>query len=93
MDGVFECYTCEDNVREVVNHPVSTWRVPNKTAISSGTYPVVLDVSARLGPGSPPILNIPRFEGIRIHVTGVRLPSPAPCFQAVTGDLTFSRPA
>ena len=66
-DGDFECFTLEDLVREVPGRPVSTWKIQNETAIPVGTYPVVIDLSNRFQCDMPHILNVPGFDGIRIH--------------------------
>ena len=67
VDGVFECFTLEDVVREVKGKPVSAWKVPGKTAIPYRAYEVVLDYSNRFKRVMPHILDVPGFEGIRIH--------------------------
>ncbi len=60
VDGVHECYTCEDVVR-------TGPKVPGQTAIPAGTYPVVVNMSARFKRRLPLLLDVPGFEGIRIH--------------------------
>lgn len=67
IDGVFSCYTLEDVVREILGRPVSEWKIPKQTAISYGTYPVVIDFSQRFQRPMPHILSVPGFDGIRIH--------------------------
>lgn len=67
IDGKDECYTLEDVVREVKNRPVEQWKVPGATAIPSGTYTVIIDHSNRFNRMMPHILNVPGFEGVRIH--------------------------
>lgn len=67
VDGVYECYTLEDKVREVDNMPVGQWKIPGQTAIPRGTYFVGIDDSHRFGRPMPHILNVPGFEGVRIH--------------------------
>lgn len=60
VDGVFECYTLEDVVRDGA-------KVAGQTAIPYGGYDVVIDMSNRFKRMMPHILNVPNFEGIRIH--------------------------
>jgi hypothetical protein len=67
IDGVFECYTLEDTVREVPGKPVSEWKIPKVTAIPTGTYKVDITPSARYRRDMPIVLDVPGFTGIRIH--------------------------
>jgi hypothetical protein len=67
VDGVFECYSLEDSVREVPLKPVSEWKIAGQTAIPAGTYDVVIDFSNRFHRLMPHILNVPGFTGVRIH--------------------------
>jgi Family of unknown function (DUF5675) len=59
VDGKFECYTLEDVVRPV--------KIKGMTAISAGVYEVVISHSARFQRLLPLLLNVPNFDGIRIH--------------------------
>ena len=59
IDGKFECYTLEDIERDV--------KIKSETAIKKGTYKVVLTMSNRFKKIMPLLLNVPEFEGIRIH--------------------------
>jgi len=61
IDGIFFCYTLEDMVRE---HGV---KVAKQTAIPEGRYQVIVDQSVRFNRAMPHILNVPMFDGIRIH--------------------------
>jgi len=63
LDGVWECFTLEDVVRDV--------KIPGKTAIPEGRYEVVVDYSPRFKQPLPHVLNVPAFEGIRIHAGNV----------------------
>ena len=72
VDGVRECFTLEDPVREKRYDdgsliPVRVWKIPGATAIPSGRYPLVLDWSLRFGRVMPHILGVPGFSAIRIH--------------------------
>jgi hypothetical protein len=59
IDGVFECYTVEDQIRDV--------KVQGETAIPAGTYTVIMNMSQRFGIVMPLIENVPGFTGVRIH--------------------------
>lgn len=59
IDGIFECYTLED-----VERPV---KIKSETAIPKGTYKVIINQSNRFKRLLPLLLNVPNFEGVRIH--------------------------
>jgi hypothetical protein len=59
LNGTFFCYTCEDAVRSV--------KIPGKTAIPAGRYGIIMNMSARFGKIMPLLLNVPGFDGVRIH--------------------------
>jgi hypothetical protein len=59
IDGKFECYTLEDKEREV--------KIKCETAIPKGEYKVIINQSNRLKRLLPLLLNVPNFEGVRIH--------------------------
>ncbi len=67
INGQFQCHTLEDVVREQPGVPVAQWKVPGKTAIPTGTYKVVIDMSTRFQKMMLHILNVPGFDGVRIH--------------------------
>ena len=60
LDGVFECYTLEDVVREE--------KIFGETAIPAGTYTVVVSYSPRFKRDLPLLVSVPGFEGVRIHI-------------------------
>lgn len=62
VDGIFECFTCEDIVR-----PDGEAKVYGKTAIPHGEYSVEITFSPHFQRQLPLLLNVPGFEGIRIH--------------------------
>lgn len=61
IDGKLFCDTLEDVVRP------DGVKVYGETAIPSGTYKVILNMSNRFKRIMPLLLNVPNFEGIRIH--------------------------
>src|SRR5207245_6182775 len=67
IDGVFDCFTLEDLVREIPGKPVSEWKVPKETAIPSGNYAVIINDSVRFKRPLPLLINVPGFSGVRIH--------------------------
>jgi hypothetical protein len=67
INGAFECWTLEDEVREREGEPVEAWKVPHETAIPRGEYLVIIDYSNRFKKDLPHVLNVPGFEGVRIH--------------------------
>lgn len=66
-DGVFDCFTLEDVVREIPGEPVAAWKVPGKTAIPAGRYRVTLENSPRFGPDTLTLNGVEGFSFIRIH--------------------------
>lgn len=59
IDDQFFCFTLEDVVRDV--------KIPGQTAIPCGSYEVITNYSARFKKVMPLLLNVPGFEGVRIH--------------------------
>lgn len=64
IDGEFVCNTIEDKVRVLKSEKD---KVYGRTAIPSGIYRVVIDYSNRFKKFLPHILDVPFFEGIRMH--------------------------
>lgn len=64
VDGVWECFTLEDTDRRLEDDGKKIYA---KTAIPRGTYDVIIDHSNRFGRMLPHILDVPQFEGVRIH--------------------------
>jgi hypothetical protein len=67
VDGAFECFTCEDQIRERAGEPVATWKVPGQTAIPQGRYRVTLRESPRFARQVPLVIAVPGFTDIEIH--------------------------
>jgi hypothetical protein len=59
VDGQYECYVLEDVEREV--------KIYGQTAIPLGRYKIVSDYSNRFRRQLPHLLDVPGFEGVRIH--------------------------
>jgi hypothetical protein len=59
IDGKFECFTLEDAVRPV--------KIKGLTAVPYGAYEVIISWSARFKRQLPLLLEVPHFDGIRIH--------------------------
>lgn len=63
VDGAYFCDTLEDRVRDLVIER----KVKGSTAIPAGRYRVILNWSPRFKKPLPLLLDVPHFEGIRIH--------------------------
>ena len=62
LNGILECYTLEDTVRE------DDIKLPGRTAIPAGCYDVAITESPRFGNELMPLLlDVPNFTWIRIH--------------------------
>lgn len=61
VNGIKSCYTLEDVKRD------GDVKVDGATAIPAGEYDVIIDYSTRFKKMMPHILNVPGFDGIRIH--------------------------
>lgn len=59
LNGTFMCYTLEDVERAT--------KIYGATAIPKGAYKGIVNVSARFKRMMPLLLNVPGFEGVRIH--------------------------
>lgn len=67
INGKYLCYTLEDKVREIENKAVRDWKVYGETAIPMGIYGLAVTMSPRFKKILPLLLNVPGFEGVRIH--------------------------
>lgn len=59
LGGTFVCHTLEDAIRDV--------KIKGETAIPAGTYKIAVTMSNRFKKPLPLLLNVPNYEGIRIH--------------------------
>lgn len=60
-------FSLEDAFREVMGSPVADWKIPGQTAIPMGNYRVIINFSQRFQKHLPLLLDVPGFQGIRIH--------------------------
>jgi hypothetical protein len=67
VNGIWQCFTLEDVIREQPGVPVEKWKIQNETAIPAGTYKVITDFSQRFQRKMMHVLDVPGFDGIRIH--------------------------
>ena len=63
-NGVKICDTLEPKYRDYKGGEL---KVPRKSAVPEGTYPVVVTKSWKFGKYLPLLVGVPGFEGIRIH--------------------------
>ena len=59
------CNTLEDCDRQL--ELVHNVKIPGRSAIPRGRYPLAIDESGRFKRLMPHILSVPSFEGVRIH--------------------------
>lgn len=67
VDGGVDLFTLEDVEREIEGKIVLEWKVPGKTAIGRGKYKVEITYSPRFKRHMPELMNVPGFDGVRIH--------------------------
>ena len=71
VDGKYFCDTIEDKDRGLKTssplEEIKAVKVYGETAIPTGDYDVILSKSAKFGKVLPEILNVPGWEGVRIH--------------------------
>lgn len=63
-NGVKICDTLEPTWRDFKGGEL---KVPRKSAVPEGTYPVVVTKSKKFGKYLPLLVGVPGFEGVRIH--------------------------
>lgn len=64
IDGIFECYTIEDEDRKLESGGV---KVQNLTAIPKGIYNMTISMSNRFKKFLIEVLAVNQFSGIRMH--------------------------
>ena len=71
VNGVFECFILEDKDRGLrKDMPISeliVMKIKTRTAIPTGRYEIVVSFSDKFQKMLPLLLDVPAFDGIRIH--------------------------
>jgi hypothetical protein len=71
LDGKFECHILEDVDRglhqDMLLDEIIHKKIPKRTAIPSGRYEIKLTWSKRFQKVLPQIMNVPGYDGVRIH--------------------------
>lgn len=70
INDVYFCDTIEDTVRDLNKNGKfdnGEKKIHSKTAIPYGTYEIKWTYSPRFKKYTPQLMNVPSFEGIRIH--------------------------
>ena len=62
VDGEYQCYVLEDRYR-----PPPEAKIPGATCIPCGRYEVRITHAPKFARDLPLVLDVPEFEGIRIH--------------------------
>ena len=74
INDEFECYVMEDVDRFLEDSEANgNVKVKGETAIPLGTYNVIVNMSTRFRKLMPLLINVPQFEGIRIHAGNTHL--------------------
>lgn len=61
VNGAHFCYTLEDAVR------LPGVKIKDKTAVPAGVYRLDVNKSPKFGRVMPLLLNVPNFDGVRVH--------------------------
>ena len=71
VDGAYFCDTLEDKDRglrqDMPLSEIKRIKVANETAIPTGTYKIIVNISPKFGRMLPRLLDVPGFDGILIH--------------------------
>jgi hypothetical protein len=59
VNSIFECFALEPTIRAV--------KIKGETAIPFGRYKVVITMSPHFGRPLPLLVDVPGFDGVRIH--------------------------
>lgn len=67
IDGIEQCYTLEDQERQIEGQPTSKWKVYGETAIPRGRYKIELTYSPTFKRLLPILIDVEGFTYIRMH--------------------------
>lgn len=67
IDGEYFCDTLEDTVRDLDKNGQNEDKIWGQTAIPYGRYQVIISYSPKFKKNMPLLLNVPGYEGVRIH--------------------------
>lgn len=71
VNNVFQCHILEDKDRGLTSdmelEEIKKIKIKSQTAIPTGTYLIVNSFSPRFKKYLPLLLNVPGYEGVRIH--------------------------
>ena len=71
IDDIFECFTLEDKDRDLTKtqdlKDIMKAKIHGMTAIPYGEYEIVITWSNRFKCLMPLLVNVPGYEGVRIH--------------------------
>ena len=71
IDGEFQCFVLEDEDRGLNSsmslEEIIAKKVPGQTCIPQGEYKVIITHSNRFNRDLPLLVNVPGYDGIRIH--------------------------
>lgn len=71
INGKYACDTLEDTDRGLTQdmslEKIKKLKVYGETAIPTGKYQVIWSYSAKFKRGLPLLLNVPGYEGVRLH--------------------------
>ena len=71
LNGQFECFILEDKDRGLhqgmTRSELTALKIKHQTAIPTGRYEIAINFSNKFNKMLPLLLDVPAFEGIRIH--------------------------
>lgn len=71
IDGKYFCDTIEDRDRGLMQSDkldyIKKVKIANETAVPTGTYKVIINISPKFKRNLPRLLDVPGFDGILIH--------------------------